>query len=287
MPRFLAILATVIAITVMSTQATYANQKGDGACFSGQFGSTINCGGGYVIRLPSAIPAPSRSSSTSHSATLSETHPTPNAVVQKSSLGTDAGPPCVNFGDPWPVPIVGVAAWLPILTITPCQAPAAAPRPAPRPTRKRAAPAVNPGQLAIEFWRRIPLPVPHPSIPPNYAITGLPAYLVTDGTLAPAPYRRQTPLGPLFITARGSYLIDWGDDTTPTWSGPYRSEGLPYPHGNLVHTYDNVGTVTVTVREVWTATWRLGPATGHLTTLQTTATVPNFAVRQVQAVMTG
>ncbi len=146
---------------------------------------------------------------------------------------------------------------------------------------------MDPGELAIQFWQTIPLPVPHPSIPPDYAITGMPAYLVTDGTLAPAPYQRQTPLGPLSITAHGSYLIDWGDGTSPTWSGPYQQEGLPYPNGKVVHTYDNVGTVTVTVQEVWTATWRLGAATGKLTTLRTTATIPDFAVRQVQAVLTG
>ena len=75
---------------------------------------------------------------------------------------------------------------------------------------------MDPGELAIQFWQKIPLPVPHPSIPPNYAITGLPAYLVTDGTLAPAPYQRETPLDPLSITAHGSYVIDWEDGTSPT-----------------------------------------------------------------------
>jgi hypothetical protein len=141
--------------------------------------------------------------------------------------------------------------------------------------------------LAVQFWQTIPLPVPHPSIPPNYAITGLPAYLVTNGTVAPPLYERQTPLGPLSIAAHGSYLVDWGDGSGPTWTGPYLQEGRPYPDGNIAHTYDNVGTVTVTVQEVWTASWRLGAFSGQLTALRTTATIPDFTIEQIQSVLTG
>jgi hypothetical protein len=148
-------------------------------------------------------------------------------------------------------------------------------------------PPINPAALAVQFWQTIPLPVPHPSIPPGYAITGKLAYLVTSGPVAPTRYQRTTPLGPLTITARGSYLIDWGDGTLPTWTGPYDYEGGPYPDGKIFHTYDNVGTVTVTVRELWTATWALGPAHGDLTALHTTATIAGFPVQQLQAVITG
>jgi hypothetical protein len=148
-------------------------------------------------------------------------------------------------------------------------------------------PPIDPAALAVQFWQTIPLPVPRPSIPPGYAITGKPAYLVTDGTIAPARYQRPTPLGPLVITARGSYLVDWGDGTLPTWTGPYLHEGAPYPNGSIFHTYDNTGAVTVIVREVWTATWALGPAHGALNSLQTTATIAAFPVSQLQAVITG
>ncbi len=105
--------------------------------------------------------------------------------------------------------------------------------------------------------------------------------------MAPAPYQRPTPLGPLTIDAHGSYLIDWGDGTLPTWTGPYQEEGHAYPNGNISHTYDSTGMVTVTVREIWTATWRLGAATGALTALQTTATIAGYPVEQIQAVVTG
>lgn len=142
---------------------------------------------------------------------------------------------------------------------------------------------VTPQQLAAQFWDTIPLPVPHPSIPPGYAITGKPAYLVTNGTLAPQAYETTTILGPLSVTAHGTYTVHWGDGTT---GGPYNAEGLPYPNGNISHTYDNVGTVTVTVDEAWTATWSLAGAGGTLTQLQTEATIPNFDIRQIQAVIT-
>jgi hypothetical protein len=143
--------------------------------------------------------------------------------------------------------------------------------------------ALNPAVLAQQFWQTIPLPVPRPSVPPGYAVTGRPAYLVTGGTVAPAAYTEATPLGRLSVTATGSYQVSWGDGAT---GGPYAYEGEPYPDGSITHTYDNVGTVTVTVVEDWTATWSLGGATGTLRQLQTRATIPGFAVRQIQAVLT-
>ena len=161
-----------------------------------------------------------------------------------------------------------------LATYPPCP-PAAAPAAPP--------PAVTPQQLAAQFWDTIPLPAPQPSIPPGYAVTGKLAYLVTDGTLAPNVYQTTTILGPLSVTAHGSYTVHWGDGAT---SGPYNSEGRPYPNGNISHTYDNVGTVTVTVDESWTATWSLGGAGGTLTRLQTEGTIHNFLIRQIQAVIT-
>jgi hypothetical protein len=109
-----------------------------------------------------------------------------------------------------------------------------------------APPPPNPAVVAQDFWNTTPLPVPQPTIPPGWAITGKPAYLVTGGTVAPPTYTYATPLGTLTITAHGSYTVNWGDGTT---NGPFDTEGLPYPNGNIAHTYDNVGTVTVTLNE--------------------------------------
>ena len=140
--------------------------------------------------------------------------------------------------------------------------------------------------FAVQFWKTIPLPVPRPAVPPGYAVTGKTAYLVTHGTTSPPPYTDKTPLGPLTITATGSYLVDWGDSYAPGWQGPYPTEGQPWPDGRITHTYDYVGRYTITVREQWTAAWHLAGLTGTLTGLQTTATIADFEVEQLQAVIT-
>lgn len=155
---------------------------------------------------------------------------------------------------------------------------------APAPALGPAPPPVSPAVIAQRFFDTIPLPAPHPSVPPGYAITGLPAYLVTGGDLTPSPYEKQTALGPLEVRADGTYEVNWGDGSQ---TGPYSAEGRAYPNGNISHTYDNVGTYTVTVTVTWTATWQLGGANGTLGGLHTAATIAGFRVRQVQAVITG
>jgi len=129
------------------------------------------------------------------------------------------------------------------------------------PAQPRVVIVIDPATLAVRFWHTLPLPVPKPTIPPGYAITGKTAYLVTNGTLDPTPYAENTPLGELNIMATGSYQVDWGDGTSPTWNGPYGFEGLPWPNGSIGHTYDVTGNYSVIVVENWTASWTLGPAT--------------------------
>jgi hypothetical protein len=253
------------------------------ACYNNLFGGEINCSGSSssAPEVPASPPKPARPSGVT-------TSPSPDATDTNGAplpaLGTDAnGNECLyyttdsaattpaeertlnqlihNLGETFgacPAAVVG--------------APGAVPAPP------------NPVVYAQGFWNTTHLPVPAPSIPPGWAITGKPAYLVTDGTVAPPTYTYATPLGTLTITATGSYTINWGDGST---SGPFDTEGLPYPNGNISHTYDDVGTVTVTVDEAWTATWALDGAGGTLDQLQTQATVANFQIRQIQAVITG
>jgi hypothetical protein len=120
-------------------------------------------------------------------------------------------------------------------------------------------------------------------VPPGYAITGKPAYLVTGGTTDPRPFVRQTPLGSLIISAVGAYQVDWGDGTFPTWCGPYNSEGLPWPNGNIAHTFDDTGYFNITLAEYWTATWTLAGRSGNLSGLRTMASIPHYHVEQVEA----
>lgn len=166
-------------------------------------------------------------------------------------------------------------------------APICAPPTGPPAAPTRAAPApANPKAYAVQFWRTIPLPAPRPSVPPGYAITGKPAYLVTNGTVSPPEYVDNTPLGRLTIDATGEYRVNWGDASPAVWDGPYPEEGQPWPDGRIVHTYDYAGTYTIQVEEDWTAVWHLGGATGTLTGLHTTAAIPGFTARQLQAVIT-
>jgi hypothetical protein len=149
-----------------------------------------------------------------------------------------------------------------------------------------APPTIAPAIAAEAFWRTIPLPVPHPHVAPGWAITGKPSYLETNGTLHPATWTTTTPLGPLRITAAGAYFVDWGDPAG-SWAGPYADEGAPWPNGTITHTYDNVGSYAITVRELWTARWQMGGQSGQLSQLQTQAVIPNFNAQQIQAVITG
>jgi hypothetical protein len=142
-----------------------------------------------------------------------------------------------------------------------------------------------PRVIAKDFWDTIPLPVPKPTSRPDYAVTGKLTYLSAGDTNDPAPWTRQTPYGLLTITAHGTYYVEWGDGT-PT-SGPYGNAGGPYPSGDITHTYDNVGTVTIRVVEDWTATWTIGALQGTLGGLHTTGTMADFEVKQIQSVVTG
>lgn len=267
--------AFFLCASLLPAPAAWASSGSTGGCTSSRFGGSIVCDGEIVLTLPGTTTAPPPPPNPAGPAQAAPTTPPPTLVPYLVS-GPDGL--CMSEG-PADNANLPIEMYLDTGSVAPCPAVAAGPAPAPAP--------VNPVDFAVQFWQTIPLPVPRPTIPPGYAITGKPAYLVTNGTLAPAPYQRATPLGPLTIVAHGSYRVDWGDSTSPTWTGPFESEGLAYPNGNIFHTYDNAGTVTVTVQEVWTATWSLGAATGTLEALHTTATIAGFPVRQIQAVITG
>lgn len=189
--------------------------------------------------------------------------------------------PCAVTGSQPGTPLVGNGGGF---TLPPCPAPGGASPSAPG-VPVAQVPGISPSVLAIEFWQRIPLPVPRPSIPPGWALTGKPAYLVTDGTTDPPAFKESTPLGELTVVARGTYWVDWGDGTPPGFAGPYASEGLPWPSGRIRHTYDVAGSYDVVVREDWTASWSLGAASGTLGVLHTQASIRGLQARQLQSLI--
>ena len=257
-------------------------EDGSGACTVMQFGGGLLCGGSYVVQTPATPPPTSAPASPiAHDTGLAGNPPPAIPVYPNVAIGPNG--PCEATGPNQGTILNIQSVWVAGVVLPSCvpAAPAGAAAPA-----ARATPALDPAVLSIAFWRTIPLPKPNPQLPPGYAVTGLPAYLVTNGTLDPAPYDASTPLGPLTIVANATYSVDWGDGSSPIWTGPYAQEGRAYPDGNITHTYDNVGAVTITVIENWTASWRLGPDHGVLPGLQTRATIPDLPVRQLQAVIT-
>ena len=140
---------------------------------------------------------------------------------------------------------------------------------------------IDPRVLAQQGWEEVLLPKPQPYIAPGWAITGKYAYLETRGELRDI-FTKATPIGPLEITSTGRYYVDWGDGER---TGPHSVEGGPWPDGEITHTYIDVGHYDVVVTEEWTATWRLGPASGSLSGQQTVGRIDDFRVEQIQVVV--
>jgi hypothetical protein len=247
-------------------------------CTEGDLRNLLICGGYFIVNTPGHASNPTGTSPqrapTSDPTAVATPNPVP--VLETTATGGLCLAYTINAGATTPAEVAYVNQLAKNLLVAYAACPAIpAVNPAPL--------AVDPATLAEQFWQSIPLPVPTPAIPPGYAITGKAAYLVTGGTIAPAAYVEQTPLGKLVVRAQGTFDVDWGDGTT---SSGITSVGAAYPHGSISHTYERVATVTVTLTERWTATWSLGAARGTLDELETQATLPNFAVRQVQAVIT-
>ena len=141
-------------------------------------------------------------------------------------------------------------------------------------------PQADPAVLAEVFWGEVLLPKPVPHIEPGWAMTGRPAYLETRAPMTQT-FTRDTPLGPLTITATGEFLVDWGDGVS---TGPHRDAGGPWPDGRITHGYTKATTLDVVVTEQWRATWALAGRTGNLTALRTEGRIEDLPVREVQAV---
>lgn len=140
---------------------------------------------------------------------------------------------------------------------------------------------VDPATVAASFWEAIPVPRPRPHIAPGWGITGLTAFLETNGQLT-FEYTTATPIGGLDIRATARYYVDWGDGEE---SGPYSFEGRPWPDGRIVHEYIWAGEKDVVVTARWDAIWQLGGRSGDLRDRDITARIDDFPVRELQAVV--
>lgn len=131
------------------------------------------------------------------------------------------------------------------------------------------------------------LPRPEPEIPPGWALTGMPAYLVTHHELHYGPASHTVNLDPfpvtVEITAEAVTIVDWGDGTVTT----HNVAGDPWPDGLVHHTYRDEDVVTVTVTDVWHVEFRVTSPTTISDSLEAELeprTIDDLEVRQIQAI---
>ena len=96
------------------------------------------------------------------------------------------------------------------------------------------------------------LPRPQLSVPPGYALTGMPAYLVTGHALEYGPVVHGVDLEimelSVEVTGTATTTVDWGDGTEPA---TYTQPGRPYPEGEVRHAYVDKGVVDIQVTDSW------------------------------------
>jgi hypothetical protein len=272
------VAAVVLAVTLVSFSAPSAAGSPPG-CTRGLLGAGVHCGGG--IRSGSGGP-PTGPTSPPPTGSGTTTTADPKNVIDIAEQSAYDGNECyiieavstagLDAGEVGNLTVISDSV---MLTMPACPNQPQGGLPVVQPT---------PVQLATNFWDTIRLPVPKPRTKPDFAVTGKVTYLVAGDTNTPPAWTRTTPFGTLAIVAHGTYTVEWGDGTAAT--GPYTNPGGPYPSGSITHTYDHIGTVTITVREDWTATWSIGGLHGTLVALHTTGTDPGFVIRQIQAVIT-
>jgi hypothetical protein len=151
----------------------------------------------------------------------------------------------------------------------------------PAPAAAPAPPPPTPAQVAAEAWQHeIPLPHPTLTVAPGEAMVGRLAYLQLGG-----PRTVQwsgVALGvPVEITATSTYVVDWGDGTSP--DAGITTQGGPWPTGTITHAYQNAGDYTITATQRWTATWNAGGAAGTITNALFTIGTLALPAREVQA----
>jgi hypothetical protein len=139
---------------------------------------------------------------------------------------------------------------------------------------------------AVTQTIRDDLPRPELEVPPGYALTGMPAYLVTNHQLEYGPVTHSVDLGiavlDVTVSGTGSTHVDWGDGTVATYHAP----GTPWPDGQVVHTYRDAQTVDITVTDTWQVTYRV-PALGIEDSIEAplpARTLDGLEVQQIQAV---
>jgi hypothetical protein len=152
-------------------------------------------------------------------------------------------------------------------------------------------PPPSPVEAATSAWWETTLPDPTLAIsPPNGAVTGLDLYLSIGGPQT-LTFDVQSLGTAVHLDVRSTYDIDWGDPA-PDDSAlgrkvtrGHRTQGGPYPHGDLRHQYILRGSATITVTQRWTADWTAGGQSGTLSDVLYTEASTTIPVQEIQAVL--
>lgn len=154
-------------------------------------------------------------------------------------------------------------------------------------------PPPSPRDAATAVWWETTLPDPTMATsPPTGAITGLDLFLSIGG---PQKVTFDVPsLGYIVhLDVNSTYDVDWGDPA-PDGSAigakvtrGHRTQGGPYPNGDLRHQYIDRGAATITVTQRWTASWTAGGESGTISDVLYTDATSTIPVQEIQAVITG
>ena len=134
---------------------------------------------------------------------------------------------------------------------------------------------------ALDYFKSLPLPIPQPKLSAQEGITGARHQL--DLQISPTATFKdpETTFGALTMDCYGSFTVNWGDGTKNTYS----VTGAPYPKSTIVHSWAKRGHYIITVTANWSADWSFGTYSGTLSGLSTTATIADFPVGDLQAVV--
>lgn len=142
--------------------------------------------------------------------------------------------------------------------------------------------AVRARAYAVDYVRSLAMPVPGPVISaPNGGICGA-VHSLALGIEPRASFTDpDTPFGPLVVHVTGTFVVDWGDGS----SGSYSTAGAPWPNTEISHSWAVSRHYDITVTATWTADWTFGGYSGVVAGLTTTGAIRNWPVMEAQAVL--
>jgi hypothetical protein len=139
-------------------------------------------------------------------------------------------------------------------------------------------------QLLAGIDRSIPMPTPKMWLAPGWAIVGKRSYLElsTPTQQSGVVVHRGLPIN--YVCSVANAEIRWGDGSVEQFT---RDQTGPYPNGGVSHWFDEPGSYTPTVQEVWSCVVSYRNQSRTVAVTPPAGTFPNFEARELQAVIVG